>query len=177
VLTGGASRRMGTDKALLRLRGIPLGEHVASQLALVCARVTVLGNVPIPGFEFLADTEVHEGPLGALSRFTPRDASVFVASCDLPWFEARLASALSERMEDADAVVPVLDGRRQPLCALYRASTFEKLAALVAGGNRRMSDWLDPLQVREVHDPDLDFLARGVNTPQEWAQVLSSDSG
>ena len=87
LLTGGASRRMGVDKAALTVGGMPLGEKIARELAKTCDRVTVLGKHPIPGLEFLADEGDYEGPLLALSRFKPTRQHVFVASCDLPLFD------------------------------------------------------------------------------------------
>lgn len=172
VLTGGASRRMGRDKSNLRIEGVTLGERVVCELAAACTHVTVLGNEPIPGADFLPDAQRYEGPLVALARFRPTAELVFVASCDLPWLESRLVSLLTECLgEDAEAVVPLVEGERQPLCAIYRASSFAKLRVLVDSGHRRMRDWLAELKVVEFDDPMGTPLARGVNTPEEWGQI------
>lgn len=175
LLAGGASRRMGTDKASLVLGGIALGERIVGELSAVCAPVTVLGNRPIAGAEFLADARPDEGPLIALARFIPTRDSVFVTSCDLPWFDRSLVVACLGLLGEADAVVPILEERRQPLCALYRASAFALLPGLVAQGATRMRDWLEPLRVAEFGDPQFVVLAQGVNTPEEWDQALSGD--
>ena len=46
VLTGGASSRMGSDKALLMLDGEPMAAHLARLLSPYAIRVTLVGERP-----------------------------------------------------------------------------------------------------------------------------------
>jgi molybdopterin-guanine dinucleotide biosynthesis protein A len=144
--------------------------------------VTVLGRSPISGAKFLEDVEEFAGPMVALAHFRPRADAAFVVSCDLPLFDVRIVKLLTRKLESAQrqdsAAVPVLEGFRQPLCALYRSEAFPSLTALAATGKRSMMAWLDALEVIKVHgfelaDAGIDRTAMaGANTPEELADIL-----
>lgn len=178
VLTGGASRRMGEDKASLLVDGEPLGARVAREISRFAAPVTVLGQFPIEGYEFKPDSELHRGPLNALAAYRPSTKAVFVASCDLPLFDGRLIPVLVQLMGRADAAVPFVDGFRQPLCALYRASAFGILAELMRTPDVCPMDWLNALSVRNVPGEELaqhrvsPDVTRGANTREELSRLL-----
>ncbi len=174
VLTGGRSRRMGTDKAKLVVDGVPQGDRIVWQL-LDQMPVTVLGREPNYGAMFIRDKEEFGGPIAALSAFEPSSEFVFVASCDLPLFDLALVTLLKNRIGDADACVPVVDDFRQPLCALYTKGAFAKLATLE---DQCAMGWLDALNTtivteREIVAAGIDpRCARGANTPEELEEML-----
>ena len=69
VLAGGASRRMGTNKALLPFAGTTLVQHVSNQVAAVVRHVYVIGprkRLAGLGAEVIDDLFPGEGPLGAI---------------------------------------------------------------------------------------------------------------
>lgn len=177
LLTGGMSRRMGRDKALIEVDGQPMAVRIANELTAEGWLVTVLGRQPLEGFDFRADETPNSGPLDAL-RNAPDDAELaFVVSCDLPLFRGIIANALAGVLEGHDAVVPILDGRHQPLCAVYRGSAFSALH------NRphlvRVMDWVGTLRVRKIEENELEQVGisplwlRGVNTAQELDELLA----
>jgi molybdenum cofactor guanylyltransferase len=175
LLTGGASRRMGQDKAKIVVEGEPLAARIARLIAPEVARVTVLGREPVEGYVFLPDEEAYLGPLVALARFRPSAPLVFVSSCDLPRFDARVIPLLRERMGEDDAALVSWQDRPQPLCALYRASCWAILDELAQRGERRMMAWLDRLRWTLVDERALEAaglppeLARNVNRPEDFS--------
>ena len=172
---------MGSDKAQLEVGGTPLGARIADQVGALGIPVTVLGNQPLDGHEFLADAEQYGGPLVALSRFTPGRDLVFVASCDLVQFDARLIELLSGGLGQNEAAIPVSEGRLQPLCALYRRDAWAKLAGVVSSGRRSMMAWIDDLRISHVSEEDLVRVGLdprcvlGANTPGEFARALNEN--
>ncbi len=180
LLTGGASRRMGADKARLMVDGEPLAERIARSLAEHCSRVTVLGREPLDGCDFLEDQEEFAGPLIALSRFAPTADAVFVVSCDLPRFDGRLVPFLDSLRDGWQAVVPQADAHLQPLCAVYSAEAWTHLNHTVEEGKRSLMAWLERLRYRtvdpeEIADAGIDPLAiRGANSPEEWARLRAT---
>lgn len=173
LLTGGASRRMGTDKASLLVEGEPIGQRIARELAKACVRVTVLGREPLPGLEFLPDAVEYDGPLSALARFKPREPLVFVASCDLPRFQGEIVRELAERLGEHDAAVPIWEGRLQPLCALYRYTAFQALGARLEAGDRRLMSWVSQCDCLEIEASELrhGMATHHANTPEEFERI------
>jgi molybdopterin-guanine dinucleotide biosynthesis protein A len=177
LLTGGQGKRMGFPKSGLELQEGPLDGVLAGRLLEVCSGVTVLGSSPLEGCSFLADQEEFAGPRAALSRFSPSEAFVFVLACDVPLFDPRLVEVLRSEIGGADAAVPVLDGRAQPLCALYKASAWEWLR--VNKGDRLM-EWLDGIEVAFVDEASLEGLGvegkavQGCNTREEFLALTGA---
>lgn len=180
LLTGGASRRMGQDKAGLIVDGQPLGLRLARLLAKAGWAPTVLGREPLPGYAWVSDSTEYAGPLSALRAVHPLPGRVAVVSCDVPLFRAEVVQALDLILDaecEVDAIVPSLAGRWQPLCAVYRSSAWAVLADL---DSDRVMAWLDRLNVRVL---DEDALVRrgldprwmkGVNSPSELAELLGT---
>ncbi|CAN5405705.1 hypothetical protein BH11ARM2_BH11ARM2_27970 [soil metagenome] len=173
LLTGGRSVRMGRDKAVLEIDGEAQAARMVRLLTEAGISTTILGRTQVPGANLLEDDETVKGPLDALRRARPTAETAFVASCDLPRFDARLVEVLQERIGDADAAIPFVDGFRQPLVGLYRSSAFESIPV----GGCPM-DWLNILDVRLVTEDELKAAGvapettRGANTPEEWLALV-----
>ena len=175
LLTGGASRRMGRDKATLPVDGEAQAARIVRLLAEAGIATTVLGKAAVPGAAFLPDDETVRSPIDALRRFRPESDLVLVLSCDLPRFDARLADRLNQAIGAADAVAPFVDGFRQPMVALYRRGAFDRIpddASCPMG----WLNVLDPTLVDEAALGDLADATRGANTPEEMARLVDAVS-
>lgn len=179
LLTGGAGRRMGRAKAAIEIDGERADVALAARLRAAGCPVTILGRVPVNGCAFLPDAEDYQGPACALSRFMPNARRLFALACDVVRFDpALIAVALALRGDHA-AVVPIVDGFRQPLCALYSAECLVELREMTARGERRLQRWLDALRVRELYPDELASAGldprcvRGANTPEELRDLLA----
>ena len=190
ILVGGASSRMGHDKARLTLGGRTFVERIRGALGALTPRVTLVGSAERcaawPELPAVPDFYVEWGALGGLHaalaavRSAPWAA---VVACDLPFVTGELFVRLASFRENFDAVVPVqADGRRQPLCALYRARPAgERAAELIAAGERRPRALLDRLRTRlvaceELGDlPGADLFFTNVNTPEDYAHARQEE--
>lgn len=110
--------------------------------------------------------------------------AVAVFSGDLPFLTAGWIEALLSELEadaDCDAVIPVVEGRDQPLCAAYRSRVAGAAEASLAGApaprGPSVLGLIDRLNVRRVtsvgpYGPaEIAEVTRGVDTPEdvEWA--------
>jgi len=178
ILSGGRSERMGTDKGALLIDGEPMGVRIARSLKEHGYGVTVLGNIPSADFRQLPDADPFAGPLVAISNFHPVGDCVFVCSCDIPLFDARLVETLFNGIDDFDAAIPSIDGRLQPLCALYTSRSLKIAHDLAAEGERRVMAWVHRLRFREVGESTLakygldPRCVLGANTPEELDALL-----
>ncbi len=167
---------MGRDKSEILIDGERLASRLARLLSEAGWEPCILGRKAVDGFAFLQDNEDFQGPLSAVRRFEPRTDVVFVLSCDLPLFDAKIPDVLFSIIEGFDAVIPTPQDRAQPLCALYRASCWETLKTL---DSPRVFDWIDLLSVTYLGDQSLvdlgietDGLANA-NSPEELESLLA----
>lgn len=176
VLTGGASTRMGTDKAFVAVEGAPMALRVAHAMEAAGAeRVMCVGGdlerLRSLGIETAPDLHPGDGPLGGLlSAFdAAADAAVLlVAPCDLlaPSPAAFRAIIAALQRSHATAVVPVARGVRQPLNGAYRAAARESLNDVFAAGERSVKGALAAISIDELDDIDPAALA-DADTPDD----------
>src|SRR2546425_12546216 len=129
ILVGGASSRMGSDKAQLRFDGQTGVELITAALRPIVGSVRLVGAreearlSPSP-LQNVPDLHERWGALGGIhaALYACQSAWAAIAACDLPLVTDKLFARLSQfAKEPFDAVVPVQpDGRQQPLCAFYR---------------------------------------------------------
>lgn len=124
ILAGGASLRMGTDKALVPVGGTPMVEWVAAALRAVVDDVVVVGRgEPLAGIPAIPDAGPgRRGPLPGLATALRHSAGrpVLLVAVDHPLVRPATLAALLGVLED-EAVVPVDGGVRQTTCAAYPA--------------------------------------------------------
>jgi len=160
VLAGGASSRMGTDKALIEVNGRALVTAAATALRDAGASsVIVIGGdreaLRRLGLEVHPDDDPGQGPLGGLltALRLATDEIVMVLACDMPAIDAESVRTIVDALAGAprsDLAVPVVEARRQCLTAAYRRRSATHLAAAYAGGERAPRRAIVGLEVVEV---------------------------
>lgn len=184
ILVGGASSRMGTDKAWLELEGRTFVERILDALKSITTEVSLVGggeSKVAPELPFIPDLHVKWGALGGLHAALTacRAEWAAIVACDLPFVTGDLFVRLASLRENFNAIVPVQsDGRLQPLCALYRAPVCRPLAEeLIAEGERRPRTLLERVRARRVAFAELcdlnhaTYFFMNINTPQEYAEA------
>ncbi len=158
VLTGGASRRMGQDKAVLAVLGVPLAAHVASVVRSAGAEpVVAIGGdrarLAEIGLETVDDRWPGEGPLGGLLtalRWSPAPRLMAVA-CDLPWLDVTTIELLTGADSGDSDVVMAFTDRLEPLCAVWDVErSAPPLQAAFDSGERSIRRAIRGLPVRRV---------------------------
>lgn len=183
IQAGGASRRMGQDKALLPFLGQPLIERVWQRIAHLGDEALVTTNRPgdyrFLDLRLIPDLVPGRGALGGLytALAGAHQELVAVVACDLPFASPAVLSAARDLLKDPqlDAVVPHLEGGAEPFHAVYRRRTCLPAvhASLVSGRWRADAWWpkvnLRWLEMEEIASLDPDGLAfRNVNTPEAF---------
>lgn len=175
VLVGGASRRMGRDKALLPLGGSTMVEQISARVQAAAGSVTLIGSphkYGHLGLPVLPDEIENCGPLGGLLtalRHTRTDWNVLIA-CDMPGVTKPFLLQLIAAAEasDADCVVPEIDGKADPLCAVYHRRLIDRAESAIHRKLFKMQDFISTLRTLywRVTDPRP---LQNVNTPAEWS--------
>lgn len=123
----------------------------------------------------VSDLYTDCGPLGGMEaamRLYPSDCWLILA-VDLPFFDfSRVPALLAADASVYDAVIPVVDGRENPLAALYKGRVYEKIRTALADGDYR---------VRKIYNKKAAFIdetpyARqylNMNTPIAYKEALA----
>ncbi len=167
VLCGGASRRMGVDKAAFEVDGVPMARGVADVLAAAgCVPVIAVGGDVAAlgrlGLDVVDDQFPGEGPLGGIVTALSVGAPAAVVACDLPNLRPATMTALIAALGDHDAAVAFSD-RAEPLCAVWAASAEAVLRRRFESGERAVHRVLVGLDIAWVAVVAADL--RNVNTP------------
>jgi molybdopterin-guanine dinucleotide biosynthesis protein A len=184
ILAGGESGRMGRDKSLLELGGVPLLQRTAQFIEPLVARIAVVG--PAGRYEALAlrvipDDAPGLGPLGAIATALRHSTSEWnlILACDLPyltagWLDLLIRRALASR---ADALLPLSEGGPEPLCAMYRTSAGAAIAAALERGVRKITDGLAGLEVEQLSANEWKKFAsagrlfKNMNSPADYEEA------
>lgn len=181
ALAGGQSRRMGHDKAALRLEGSSLLERAVARLRQATAEVLVADR----GLGLMAGVRsVPDGPgagpaAGILGAAVERPGqSLLVLACDLPAVPAALLRHLAAATEE-DIHIPRWRRGPEPLCALYRPAALAVVAAEARAGRlalhailrqeRLTIRYLEGERLDAFGDPRRVFL--NLNTPADLAEL------
>jgi molybdenum cofactor guanylyltransferase len=178
ALAGGRSERFGSDKALARFRGAPLLRAVVEALSAEFPEVLVVAKRADPyagfGARVILDRSTLYTPLSGLEAGLAAASReiVFCCAADMPFaVDAALLDALFAALAGHDAAVPIHDGARQPLCALYRRepclATASALLGRSAVGPKRL---LDSVRTAFVEWPD-ERPFRDADTPEQLAKL------
>lgn len=138
LLTGGSSRRMGTDKATLDVGGERLVDRAVRVLCAVCDPVLEVGP-GVSGLRVVREDPPGAGPLAALvaGAAALQVEHVLLLAVDLPFVSAPLLALIADWPGDG-AVVPVVGGRPQHVCARYGPESLVEAAARYSAGERSL---------------------------------------
>lgn len=171
VLCGGASTRMGYDKAKLELTGKPLALWVAEALAAAGAHPVVAqgGDPPAP-LVATPDSTLHAGPLAALIDALSHHGDILVCPTDVPTVPAELLAALVQEAQRTGApVVLACSGRLEPLIGHYASAALSMLREGLRAGAQGPKEVLDHSRVPTIPVAPADVL--NVNTPADLVEA------
>jgi molybdopterin-guanine dinucleotide biosynthesis protein A len=188
VLAGGESRRLGRNKALLRIGGQTLIERVVDCVAPMSAEVVVVvaspsqgAELPLPpGVRVVTDRYPGCGSLGGI--YTGLDASrepwVLLVACDMPFLNPRLLRRLMAMRRGVDAVVPRLGGQPEPLHAVYSKTCLEPMERMLRARELKIAPLFEAVRVRYVDEETIDRIDPShrsffnVNSPADVEEAL-----
>ncbi|MFQ5944469.1 MAG: molybdenum cofactor guanylyltransferase [Anaerolineales bacterium] len=183
VQAGGQSSRMGRDKALIPLGGVPLIEHVLRRLDGLGDDILITTNRPdeyaFLGKRMAVDRRPGAGALhGLLTALEAAQGErVLLVGCDMPFISRSLVEHMLSIPTDAEVVIPRRGGKLQPLLTIYAKSCIDPVRESLQAGEKRMISFFLRIQafiveqeIVDLYDPDgLTFF--NANTPEELEQA------
>jgi molybdopterin-guanine dinucleotide biosynthesis protein A len=192
VLAGGKSSRMGRDKALICIHGVPLLQKIC-QIARSCSKhVYIVTPWPeryqyldLSGCEFILETPLNSaidsqkplaGPIVGFAQGLKHVKTdwVLLLACDLPNLKLAVFTDWIEQLEtvEAEAIACLVHQVHgwEPLCGFYRRSCLTLLVDFIHQGGTSFQDWLGNHQVAVLPLTELDMLFN-CNTPEDLSNV------
>lgn len=181
VLAGGRSKRMGHDKALLRVDGESQLSRAVHLLETFVDRVFVSTRVDQQDeperskFQQIVDRYQGLGPLAGIMSAMEEypNAGWLVIACDLPYVdELTIRYLLDSRSSDHPftAYKSSIDGQPEPLCAFYSAGTAAIIQAFVEDGLICPRKILIRSDTHLLDQPNPEALDN-INTPEDLART------
>jgi len=179
LLAGGASRRMGRDKASIPWGHGTLLTHSIERMRPVCSDVYVVGtvepnNMPVT---VLADRESGIGPLAAIQTALSHSTTDWnlIVAVDLPLLSPEMLMWLTNFAAHSCelAIVPRVKSRLQPLSAVYHRDLLSDVECALEKRESSIHRLLERVNTRIIEE-DL-LIANGfspemflnVNTPED----------
>ena len=173
VLAGGLSRRMGQNKAELRLNGKTFLEIQVEKFRVLGVEDIMLsgaGCPALPGARVIPDEYTGRGPLGGLHAClrAARNPSCLVVSVDVPLSPV---SALAQLCRAHSGGVTVLrhGDLEEPLIGVYDRAVAEDIAALLDSGKGAVRTLKGTVGWSYFDYPGPEELLVNCNTPEDFA--------
>lgn len=167
VLAGGISRRFGRPKAFAVYKEKHFYEWAIEALRFNTDELVIVSHPDLKKkFERNRGEHIQEdippyqgkGPLaGIYSVMKAYEGEWYaVLPCDTPKVTSLIMKKLKNLIKgDVEAVVPVINGKSQPLIAMYHKQTQSIMGELLAEGDYRVNSLLNRCRVRWVTEEEL----------------------
>lgn len=171
VLAGGYSRRMGQDKAALRLGGKTLLQHTVDKLRAVgIEEILVSGWQSCPeGTVYVSDIYPHRGPLSGIHAglLAASNSCALILPVDMPLLSEKTLHALIAAQ--GAAAVTILE--EEPLPGVFDKAVAPICETLLQGKNYSLHRLLEASGTLSIPDPEAAELRRNCNTPEDFREI------
>lgn len=188
ILAGGRSRRMGKNKALLEIDGMPLIQKTYLTMLSLFKEVIIITNTP-DEYSFLPcccfpDIYPDTGSIAGLHTGLKAGTTegIFIVPCDMPFLSTSLIRQMCDHATNYDAVVPLSFQGVEPLHAFYRKRCVEPLEVYLQQGRKHIRAFLEQVRTRYVSVFDLQYQEKksqlffNLNTLQEYEQIQTKQA-
>lgn len=185
ILAGGQSSRMGRDKALIEIEGIPLlrwvynaAIHCSDLIYVITSWVDRYQNLLPSTVNFIAESSPRS-PIVALKEALEQISSewVLLLACDLPKLDGSVLQDWTMQLEgipkEVMALLPKHPKGWEPTCGFYRSTCLPTLAAYIEQGERSFQKFLETQVVEELEVSDRQMLTN-CNTPEDLSKIINS---
>ena len=192
ALAGGRSKRLGRNKAIEKIGDQSLIERVVGKLSQVTSETVVVVaeeskaadlNLP-PWVRTAVDLYPGTGSLGGI--FTGLSAVKgnygVVVACDMPFLNVDLIRFMLDIVSDYDAVVPRLQGRPEPLHAVYSKSCVGPIERCLQADQLKIAIFFEQINVAYLEEDDIEAFDPShlsffnVNTQEDLDKALALEA-
>lgn len=160
---------------------------IASELEKVTNDILIVTNTPeeyrFLGYPMTPDRYPGLGPLAGIHAglSSSKTEMNMVIACDMPFVHAGIATEMILAAEGYDAVVPEIEGRLQPLFAVYTKSCLAELTSCLDNQVLKVRGFLEAIAVKIMKEKDFQLykehsqlfasLFFNMNKPEDYRQA------
>ncbi len=184
ILVGGKSRRFGSDKFFLKVKGNTIFKRTYTILKSVFVEEPVfVGRLSLmPHYEFYPDLIPNIGPIGGLYTALKIFSCdyVFLVACDMPFIKRELLLYMFNNLDYSKEVyIPKLsNGYIEPLFAFYSRRLLPKIEENIGKGMFKLSylieesktQYLSPNEINKF-DPEF-YTFLNINTKSDYYKIM-----
>lgn len=183
ILAGGDSKRMGTNKAFLKLGNKSLIEIIFQKLDSLFSEVIVVTD-HLEEFSYLpvklAGDVITQGEKSALrgihaGLLSSTAPASFVVACDMPFISLPLVNFMANFASRYDAVIPRIESYYQPLFAFYHRTTLKVITSFLEKNLFKIAGFYPEINIKEIHEETVRYFDPlmlsffNINTKEDYA--------
>lgn len=183
IMAGGKRKRMGKDKSILPINGMPAIKHVFAQLQPHFNQIIVSSNNfadhSFPGVKVVKDEATGKGPLMGIASAlrVSRNQVNFIIACDITEVDINLARQMVGEIKDFDAIIPQTGPTHfEPLFAVYKKSMLRLIDESISSGNYKIMELVKKCSVKYIELFNAGQF-RNLNTMKDYLQFIEDKGG
>lgn len=177
ILAGGKSSRMNyNNKAFLDYNGKTFIEHIIEAGNNFKEIIIIANNKEIYSkynLKVVEDIYKEKGPLGGIysALLNSRYDKVLCIACDMPLIRNNTLKKLGEINLEYEVLIPKIDNRLQPLCAIYSKNIMDKVENSLINNENKLQKLIMQLDYKIIEDEleSIDFI--NINTPIDYEKL------
>lgn len=181
ILCGGKSRRMGQNKALLKINEKYIISYVIDTLRPFCDEIILSTNtkdLDFLGYRTVNDLFNNIGPISGIytSLLESKNSKNIIISCDTPFINSYLLKELLSYSEKYDIVLPEFNGHLQPMTGVFKKKILPVLKREINSGNYIPPRIFEQSNLNKLKITDKDpfyhkQLFFNVNSPEDFSKA------
>jgi len=174
ILTGGFSRRFGSDKALAPIYNHTFTEELYDKFSAVSNNVSIVGKKKyFEALPFIYDALDLQCPLvGLYTALAHTDTRWnFIVSVDMPYITSDVIDALQKKINNNNIIIPSVNEQLFPLFAFYHQNSLPYFEKAYSVKKYKIMDVISSLNFTGVNLSHYDIELTNVNTRDQLIEL------
>ena len=174
ILAGGKSSRMNyNNKALLLYKEKTFIENIINagkefdEIIIIANKEEDYSNLNL---KIYGDIYLGNGPLSGIHSALKNsiNSKVLCIACDMPLVSSETLKFIGSIEEDYEVLVPRIDDKLQPMCAIYSKSLIPKIEEALVNGENKLQKFIISTNYKVLENglQKMDF--SNINTKKEY---------
>lgn len=182
ILSGGKNTRMNyKTKAFLEFKGNTFIERTLDVISDYEEKIISCNDIEkYKDFKDRASIVLDQfkeiGPIGGIysSLKVSKFSYSLVIASDMPFLNKNVLNYLGEYDFDNDALIPVVDGRIQPLCGIYKKDILSTIEKMINEKDYRLKSLLSNIDTKYINISEKENFSN-INTVEEYEELIRRD--